>query len=71
MNAQRAIDLGLIAVACGYTVTALVGLPLFQDGAWYFFKIVTKGVAELPNLRYTAILPQLPTVWAAPLIDNT
>ena len=57
-------------MACAYVVTALVGLPLFQDGAWYFFKIATSGVPELPNLRYTALLPQLPTAWAAPLVDD-
>ncbi len=67
---RHAIDLGLLAIVCAYTTTALVGLPLFQDGAWYFFKIGTSGVAELPNLRYTALLPQLPTVWAASLIDD-
>jgi hypothetical protein len=67
---RQAIDIGLIAVACAYIINALVGLPLFQDGAWYFFKIATLGVPELPNLRYTALLPQLPTVWAAPLVDD-
>jgi len=68
--ARRAIDIGLVAVVCAYAITALVGLPLFQDGAWYFFKIATSGTAELPNLRYTALLPQLPTVWAAPVVDD-
>ncbi|MGD8206947.1 MAG: hypothetical protein PVH47_02600, partial [Thiohalocapsa sp.] len=67
---RHAIDIGLVAVVCAYAITALVGLPLFQDGAWYFFKIATSGVAELPNLRYTALLPQLPTVWAAPFVDD-
>ena len=68
--ARRAIDIGLIAIVCAYAISAIVGLPLFQDGAWYFFKIATSGVAELPNLRYTALLPQLPTVWAAPVVDD-
>jgi hypothetical protein len=67
---RHTIDLALVAVVCAYGLTALVGLPLFQDGAWYFFKIATQGSAELPNLRYTALLPQLPTVWAAPVIDD-
>ncbi|MCF7983800.1 MAG: hypothetical protein K9L70_05305 [Thiohalocapsa sp.] len=67
---RRAIDIGLVAVACAYVITALVGLPLFQDGAWYFFKIATSGVAEVPNQRYTAMLPQLPTVWAEPVVDD-
>lgn len=68
--ARHAMDIGLATVVCAYVLTALVGLPLFQDGAWYFFKIATSGVAEVPNLRYTAQLPQLPAVWAAPLIDD-
>ncbi|WP_462320140.1 hypothetical protein [Halochromatium sp.] len=67
---HHAIDIGLLAVVCAYVISALVGLPLFQDGAWYFFKIATQGVAELPNLRFTALLPQLPTVWAAPLVED-
>jgi hypothetical protein len=67
---RHAIDIGLVAVVCAYFITALVGLPLFQDGAWYFFTIATTGVPEVPNLRYTAMLPQLPTVWAEPVVDD-
>lgn len=67
---RRALDLGLAAVVCAYGIAAFVGLPLFQDGAWYFFKIATLGVAELPNQRYTALLPQLPAVWAASWVDD-
>jgi hypothetical protein len=67
---RQSIDFGLMALVGAYAISALVGLPLFQDGAWYFFTIATQGVAELPNLRYTALLPQLPTVWAAPLVDD-
>jgi hypothetical protein len=67
---RQVLDIGFMAVACAYGLTALVGLPLFQDGAWYFFKIATLGVPELPNLRYTALLPQLPTVLAAHWVED-
>ncbi len=67
---RHVMGIGLIALACGYAITALVGLPLFQDGAWYFFNIATIGVAELPNLCYAALLPQLPAVWAALLVED-
>jgi hypothetical protein len=64
------VDAALVAVVCAYLLTAVVGLPLFQDGGWYFFKIATSGQAELPNLRYTALLPQLPAAWAAPHVAD-
>ncbi|MBK1643532.1 hypothetical protein CKO25_02430 [Thiocapsa imhoffii] len=67
---RGAVDLALLAVVCAYLLTALVGLPLFQDGGWYFFKIATTGQVELPNLRYTAVLPQLPAAWAASRIAD-
>jgi hypothetical protein len=47
--ARRILDIGLVAVICTYALSALVGLPLFQDGAWYFFKIATSGVADVPK----------------------
>lgn len=67
---RRAVDIGLFAVACAYVVSALVGLPLFQDGGSYFFIIATSGAPELPNLRFAAVLPQLPAVWAQPYLDD-
>jgi hypothetical protein len=65
------VDACLVAVACAYFVTAFVGLPLYQDGGWYFFQIATTGQVELPNLRYTAVLPQLPAAWAEPYVTDT
>lgn len=67
---RRSVDAALVAVVGAYLVTAFVGLPLFQDGGWYFFKIATSGQVELPNLRYTAVLPQLPAAWAAPHVAD-
>ena len=57
---RRSVDLGLLLIAGAYLLAALVGLPLFGDGGYYYFKLVTDGNTLLPNLRYTAVLPQLP-----------
>jgi hypothetical protein len=67
---RRTVDLSLLAVACAYVLSALVGLPLFQDGGSYFFVIATSGTPEIPNLRFAAVLPQLPAVWAEPVLDD-
>jgi hypothetical protein len=64
---RRVLDAGLFAVGSAYGLAALVGLPLFEDGGWYYFKIVTDADAVVPNLRYAAVLPQLPGVLAARL----
>jgi hypothetical protein len=42
----------------------VVGLPLYGDGTFYFFRLVMDGSPEIPNLRFAAVLPQLPA-WAA------
>jgi len=55
-----AVGLGV----CGFLIAAVVGLPLFEDGSFYFFSIVTEQVPVVPNLRVSAVLPQLPTVAA-------
>jgi hypothetical protein len=57
---RRAVDPALLLIAGAYLIAALVGLPLFGDGGYYFFKLATDGEPLLPNLRYTALLPQLP-----------
>ncbi|ESQ16847.1 MAG TPA: hypothetical protein DDY14_05830 [Chromatiaceae bacterium] len=57
---RRNIDMALPLIAAAYLVAALIGLPLFGDGGYYFFKLATDGTVLLPNLRYTAVLPQLP-----------
>jgi hypothetical protein len=67
---RRAVDLGLFAVVSAYVLSALIGLPLFQDGGWYFFALATGGGPEIPNLRFAAVLPQLPAVLAAPHLDD-
>ncbi|WP_201219690.1 hypothetical protein [Halochromatium roseum] len=60
-------DLAVALAVCGYLVAAAVGLPLFEDGSFYFFTIVTEQVAVVPNLRFSAVLPQLPAVMAVSL----
>lgn len=60
----RAGDLAVGLAVCGYLISAAVGLPLFEDGSFYLFVIATEHAAELPNLRFSAMLPQLPAVAA-------
>ncbi|MGB5831320.1 MAG: hypothetical protein WBG92_04945 [Thiohalocapsa sp.] len=64
-SVRRAFDASLLLLTCAYAVAALVGLPLFGDGGYYYFKLATDSEALLPNLRYTAVLPQLPGLVAA------
>jgi hypothetical protein len=62
--ARRAVDTALVAVALAALVAALAGLPLFEDGAFYFYKLLVTGAPEVPALRYAAVLPQLPAAVA-------
>ena len=61
---RRAGDFAVALAVCGYLVAAAVGLPLFEDGSFYFFTIVIEHAAVVPNLRVSAVLPQLPAVVA-------
>ena len=61
---RRAGDLAVGLAVCGYLIAALVGLPLFEDGSLYLFVIATEHAPELPNLRVSGTLPQLPAVAA-------
>ena len=61
---RRAGDFAVALAVCGYVVAAVVGLPLFEDGSFYFFTILTEQAAVVPNLRVSAVLPQLPAVAA-------
>jgi hypothetical protein len=67
---RRTVDGGLLLLAGAYLIAALVGLPLFGDGGYYFFKLVTDHSLLLPNLRYTALLPQLPGLAAASITTD-
>lgn len=60
----RAGDLAVGLAVCGYLISAAVGLPLFEDGSYYLFVIATEHTPELPNLRFPAMLPQLPAAAA-------
>ena len=70
LSERRALQLGLALVVLAYVPIALVGLPLFGDGAYYFFKIALDGVPVFPNLRLGALLPQLPVLAATRLTDD-
>jgi len=61
---RQTLGSGLWLVGAAYLVAALVGLPLFADGAYYYLKLAVDGDLLLPNLRVTAVLPQLPA-WIA------
>lgn len=61
---RHAGDFAVGLAVCGYLIAAAVGLPLFEDGSFYFFTIVTEHAAVVPNLRASAVLPQLPAVGA-------
>jgi hypothetical protein len=69
-DARRVLDLWVMAIAVGYGVAALVGLPLYGDGAYYWLKIAGDEQFVVPNLRVGALLPQLPGIVAARLTDD-
>lgn len=64
---RRAGDLAIGLGLCGYAIATLVALPLFEDGSFYFFTILIEHSAVVPNLRLSAVLPQLPAVAALAL----
>jgi len=66
-SGRRLADLWLLTIAAGYAIAALIGLPLFGDGGYYFFKLAVDAEPVVPNLRYAALLPQLPALFAARL----
>lgn len=70
ISARRALDLGFGAILLAYLLMAIVGLPLFGDGAYYFFKIALDGDPVIPNLRIGSVLPQLPALAASRLTDD-
>lgn len=70
ISARRALDLGFGAILLAYLLMAIVGLPLFGDGAYYFFKISLDGDPVIPNLRIGSVLPQLPALAASRLTDD-
>lgn len=64
------IGWSLAAIGLAYAVSGLAGLPLFADGAYYFLKLVLDGAPEVPNLRFAAVLPQLPALALLGLTDG-
>ena len=70
VDGRRAVDLWLLAIAAAYMVAALVGLPLYGDGAYYWFKLAADERFVVPNLRVGALLPQLPGMLAGRFTDD-
>jgi hypothetical protein len=70
LDRRQGLNLGLLLIVLAYLLIAMVGLPLFGDGAYYFFKVAVDGVPIVPNLRFASVLPQLPALAAARLTDD-
>lgn len=70
LSGRQVLNLGLALVVFAFVPGALLGLPLFGDGAYYFFKVALDGVPLVPNLRVGAVLPQLPALAASWLIED-
>lgn len=69
-SGSSTVALSLWAIGFAYGVAALVGLPLYGDGTFYFFRLILDGAPEIPNLRLAAILPQLPALMAVRLTND-
>jgi hypothetical protein len=70
VDGRRAVDLWLAALVAAYLVAALAGLPLYGDGAYYWFKLAADEGFVVPNLRVGALLPQLPGMLAGRITDD-
>lgn len=64
---RQVIDVLIASLCAGYLVSALVGLPLYADGAHYLFRIIVDGQPYVPDGRLTAVLPQVPAFLSAQL----
>jgi hypothetical protein len=64
LSSRYLLTLALTLIVLAYVLVALVGLPLFGDGAYYFFKIAVDGEPVIPTLRVAALLPQTPALVA-------
>jgi len=69
-EARRRIDVAVLLIALAALTAGAVGLPLYGDGAYYFFHLVLDREPLVPNLRWTAVLGQLPALAALPLTDD-
>lgn len=70
VQTRRLIDLAVVLIGAAFTGAALAGLPLFGDGAYYFFRLALDGEPLVANLRVGAVLAQLPVLVAWRLTDD-
>jgi hypothetical protein len=70
LSGRLALDFGLGSIVLAYVLVAMVGLPLFGDGACYSFRIALDADPVIPNLRLGSVLPQLPALPATRLTDD-
>jgi hypothetical protein len=66
----RLIVWGLVLIGAATLAGAIVGLPLYGDGALYFVEILLNDEPLVPNRRYSAVLPQLPVVATMGVTDE-
>ena len=64
LDPLRLVDGAVVAIGLAYALAALVGLPLFADGAHYLFRLRMDGLPYVPDLRLAAVPMQLPA-WLA------
>ncbi|MCF7992804.1 MAG: hypothetical protein K9M02_20375 [Thiohalocapsa sp.] len=66
----RAVRIGLAALSVAAALSALAGLQLFGDGAYYYLVNVVDGEPMVPNFRFGAVLAQLPAMTMRGLTDD-
>lgn len=64
------IAAGFVLLGLSAAVSAVVGLPLYGDGALYFLEMVLEREPLVPNQRFGAVLPQLPLVLTMAMTDQ-
>jgi hypothetical protein len=67
---RHSISAGILLFGAATMAATIVGLPLYGDGAFYFVEVLLNREPLVPNLRYSAVLPQLPVVAAMGVTDE-
>ena len=67
---RHSLYAGMLSVGLATIAGAVIGLPLYGDGAFYFVEILLTGEPLIPNGRYSALLPQLPLLAAMALTEK-
>ncbi len=70
-SAPAVVHALVVLICLAYALAALVGVPLFADGAHYLFRLRMDGVPYVPDLRLSAVPQQLPAYLASQLGAGT